>query len=155
MLTTEFLSRNQIAKYGSWLKAQDPQTLHNYFGYSMGQQAIDSLVKQFECNPKNNHFLIAKVDGQWAGTIHLATHGQEVEFGVIVALQYRKQGIANTLMDEATHRHYSLYVLEPFYADRIAFFAPNGSWTESASFVIFAADLAFALPNPPLLALGL
>ncbi len=101
MLTTEFLSRNQIAKYGSWLKAQDPQTLHNYFGYSMGQEAIDSLVKQFECNPKNNHFLIAKVDGQWAGTIHLATHGQEVEFGVIVALQYRKQGIANTLMDEA------------------------------------------------------
>jgi len=101
MLTTEFLSRNQIAKYGSWLKAQDPQTLHNYFGYSMGQHAIDSLVKKFECNPKNNHFLIAKVDGQWAGTIHLATHGQEVEFGVIVALQYRKQGIANTLMDEA------------------------------------------------------
>jgi GNAT superfamily N-acetyltransferase len=31
----------------------------------------------------------------------MATHGQEVEFGVIVALQYRKQGIANTMMDEA------------------------------------------------------
>ena len=101
MLTTEFLLRDQFLKYGYWLTSQDPQTLHDYFGHSMGQEAIDSLIKQFSSNPKNNHFLIAKIDGQWAGTIHMATHGQEVEFGVIVALQYRKQGIANTMMDEA------------------------------------------------------
>jgi len=101
MLTTEFLPRDQFADYGSWLKSQDPQTLHNYFGYSMGQESVESLVKQFEKNSKNHHFLIAKIDGQWAGTIHIATHDQEVEFGVIVRLQYRKQGIANTMMDEA------------------------------------------------------
>ena len=101
MLTTEFLSRNQFSEYGSWLKSQDPQTLHDYFGYTLTTEAIDSLTQQFSLNPKFHRFLIAKVDGDWAGTIHIATNGQEVEFGVIVALQYRKQGIANTLMDEA------------------------------------------------------
>jgi len=101
MLTTEFLSRDQYSQYGSWLKAQDPQTLHDYFGYTMGQEAIDLLIDQLISNPKRNHFLVAKINGKWAGTIHIATHEQEVEFGVIVALQYRKQGIANVLMDEA------------------------------------------------------
>jgi len=101
MLTTEFLSRDQYSQYGSWLKAQDPQTLHDYFGYTMGQEAIDLLIDQLISNPKRDHFLVAKINGKWAGTIHIATHEQEVEFGVIVALQYRKQGIANVLMDEA------------------------------------------------------
>lgn len=101
MLTTEFLPRDQFSKYGSWLKVQDPQTLHDYFGYTMGQQAIDQLVGRLISNSKHNYFLVAKFNGQWAGTIHIATHEQEVEFGVIVALQYRKQGIANVLIDEA------------------------------------------------------
>jgi RimJ/RimL family protein N-acetyltransferase len=110
MLTTEFLVRNQYAKYGSWLKTQDPQTLHNYFGHSMNKKAIDTLVKQFAKDHKNNYFLVAKIDGKWAGTIHIASHGTEVEFGVIVGQKYRKQGIADTMMDEAItwarNRHY-------------------------------------------------
>ena len=101
MLTTEFLPRYQYSKYGSWLKVQDPQTLHDYFGYTMGQEAIDLLVNQLVSNSKSNYFLVAKINGQWAGTIHIATHEQEVEFGVIVGLRYRKQGIANVMMDEA------------------------------------------------------
>jgi len=101
MLTTEFLPRDQYSKYGSWLKTQDPQTLHDYFGYTMGQEAIDLLINRLVSDPKSNYFLVAKINGQWAGTIHIATHEQEVEFGVIVALQYRKQGIANVMMDEA------------------------------------------------------
>lgn len=110
MLTTEFLLRNQYSKYGSWLKAQDPQTLHDYFGHSIGKKSIDILVKQFSSDPINNHFLVAKIDGKWAGTIHIAASGAEVEFGVIVSPKYRKQGIADTLMDEAItwarNRHY-------------------------------------------------
>jgi GNAT superfamily N-acetyltransferase len=101
MLTTEFLPRDQFSEYGSWLKNQDPQTLYDYFGYVTGEKVIDSLVQQFISNPKKHHFLIARVDGQWAGTIHIATHTQEVEFGVIVALLHRRQGIANTMMDQA------------------------------------------------------
>jgi hypothetical protein len=64
MLTTEFLLRDQFIKYGSWLKAQDPQTLHNYFGHSMTKRSIDVLVKQFASDPKNNHFLVAKIDSK-------------------------------------------------------------------------------------------
>lgn len=109
-LTTEFLLRNQCSKYGSWLKAQDSQTLHNYFGHSMSKESIDTLVKQFASDPKNNHFLVAKIDGKWAGTIHIASRGTEVEFGVIVSPKYRQQGIADTMMDEAItwarNRHY-------------------------------------------------
>ena len=101
MLTTEFLGRNQFSEYGSWLKSQDPQTLHDYFGYSLTNEAINSLTQQFSLNLKSHRFLIAKIDGQWAGTIHIAEKGNEIEFGVIVAQQYRKQGIANTMMDEA------------------------------------------------------
>lgn len=110
MLTTEFLLRNQYSQYGSWLKAQDPQTLRDYFGYSLGEKSINALVKQFTSDPKNNHFLVAKIDGKWAGTIHIASRGTEVEFGVIVNPKYRKQGVAYTLMDEvitwSRNRHY-------------------------------------------------
>lgn len=110
MLITEFLSRDQFSEYGSWLKAQDPETIHHYFGGAMDPCAIDTLVEQLCKKPKNNHFLVAKINYRWAGTIHIATHGNEVEFGVIVALQYRKQGIANAMMDEAItwarNRHY-------------------------------------------------
>ncbi|WP_114697454.1 GNAT family N-acetyltransferase [Polynucleobacter necessarius] len=110
MLTTEFLLRDQYAKYGSWLKTQDPQTLHNHFGYSMSKRAIDALVKTFIQNLRNNHFLVAKIDGKWAGTMHIASRGTEVEFGVIVSPKYRKQGTAITMMDEAItwarNRHY-------------------------------------------------
>jgi GNAT superfamily N-acetyltransferase len=101
MLTTEFLSRDQFSEYGSWLQLQDPQTLHDYFGYTLSHEAIDGLINRLASNPKENHFLLAKVNGQWAGTIHIATHSTEVEFGVIVATQYRKQGIADVMMDEA------------------------------------------------------
>jgi GNAT superfamily N-acetyltransferase len=110
MLTTTFLLRDQYSEYGSWLKSQDPQTLHNYFGHSMNAKSIDTLVNKFSSDPKNNHFLVAKVNGSWAGTMHIASCGTEVEFGVMVSPDYRNQGIANTLMDEAItwarNRHY-------------------------------------------------
>lgn len=101
MLTTEFLLRNQYSKYGSWLKTQDPQTLYSYFGHSIGNKSIDALIKKFINDSKNNHFLVAKIDRKWAGTIHIASTGNEVEFGVIVDSRYRKQGIANIMMGEA------------------------------------------------------
>lgn len=110
MLTTEFLLRNQYSAYGSWLKTQDLQTLHDYFGHSMTKKSIDHLVKDFAGDPKNNHFLVAKIDGKWAGTIHIASRETEVEFGIIVRPKYRKQGIADAMMDEAItwarNRHY-------------------------------------------------
>ena len=45
--------------------------------------------------------MIAKIDGAWAGTIHIAVNGKDVEFGIIVSAPYRKHGIASLMMDEA------------------------------------------------------
>jgi GNAT superfamily N-acetyltransferase len=101
MLTTEFLSGNQFEEYGSWLKAQDPETISEYFGCALGPQAIDCLVEKFSQNDQQNHFLVAKIKHQWVGTIHIATHEKAIEFGVIVALLHRRQGIANVMMDQA------------------------------------------------------
>jgi GNAT superfamily N-acetyltransferase len=101
VLTTEFLSRDQFSEYGAWLKSQDSETIHLYFGCAIGTQAIDAIVEKFSADPKNNRILVAKIDGNWAGTIHIATHNNEVEFGVIVSQQYRKKGIANRMMDQA------------------------------------------------------
>jgi GNAT superfamily N-acetyltransferase len=100
-LTTEFLSRSRYAQYAAWLKAQDIESLHTYFGHSVTHEVIDRLVQKFSANSRSNHILVAKVDGQWAGTIHIAAHGKEVEFGVMVSLQYRKKGIATVMMEEA------------------------------------------------------
>jgi len=75
--------------------------MRTYFGCILAPEAIDALIEKFSNNSKNHHVLVAKVDGQWVGTIHIATHGKEVEFGVIVSTQYRKQGVASVMMDEA------------------------------------------------------
>ena len=56
MLTTEFLSGNQFEEYGSWLKAQDPETINEYFGCALGPEAIDNLVEKFSQNDQQNHF---------------------------------------------------------------------------------------------------
>lgn len=110
MITTEFLLKQQFSKYGTWLKSQDSQTLYSYFGHSIPNKTIDALVKEFSNSPRNNHFLVAKINGRWAGTIHIASRGAEVELGVIVHPKYRKLGIADMMMDEAItwarNRHY-------------------------------------------------
>lgn len=101
MLTTEFLSLDRFSDYGHWLKAQDPETIHEYFGCHFNYDGIDSLVEKWRQKPLQNFILVAKLNNFWAGTIHIAAHEKSVEFGIIVALQYRKQGIATLMMDEA------------------------------------------------------
>jgi GNAT superfamily N-acetyltransferase len=101
MVTTEFLPRNRFNEYGHWLKAQDPETIRDYFGWPLNNDGIDSLIEKWRHQPTENYFLVAKRNNFWAGTIHIATHENSVEFGIIVALHYRKQGIASHMMDEA------------------------------------------------------
>ena len=122
MLTTEFLPGNRFNEYGHWLKAQDPETIHEYFGCQLNHGAIDSLIEKWSLNPLNNHFLVAKMNHFWAGTIHIAAHDNTVEFGIIVALQYRKQGIATYMMDEAItwarNRFYTNLYMHCIYSNR-------------------------------------
>ena len=101
MIITEFLPVQDYKKFGNWLEIQDEETRQLYFGVAGSQHVIEALMTGILANPDNHHFLIARDGDRWVGTIHIAVSGKVVEFGVIVDEEYRGQGVANTLMDEA------------------------------------------------------
>lgn len=101
MTQTFFLPHNEWWKYGEWLKKQDAETLTNYFGLATKEFAIDQLIQRINSAPEKHHLLVASNNYEWLGVIHIATHDKTVEFGLIVDVCYRKQGIADLMMDEA------------------------------------------------------
>jgi len=101
MIITEFLPVQDYKKFGDWLKIQDEETRQLYFGVAGSQHVIQALMDRVLTNSDDHYFLIAKDGGRWAGTIHIAVHNKVVEFGVIVDEDYRGQGVANILMEEA------------------------------------------------------
>jgi RimJ/RimL family protein N-acetyltransferase len=102
MISTQFLGTTNYELYGSWLREQSPETLTTYFGIAVNDTYINHLVDGIVSNPEEHYFLIATQGTTWAGVIHMARVGEhEMEFGVMVAEQYRNQGIADQLMSEA------------------------------------------------------
>jgi RimJ/RimL family protein N-acetyltransferase len=101
MITTEFLPVQNYPQFKDWLEIQDDETRQLYFGVAGSQFLIDSLMERVTSDPDHHHFLVAKNGKQWAGTIHIATYKKSVEFGIIVHEDYRGQGIANQMMDQA------------------------------------------------------
>jgi GNAT superfamily N-acetyltransferase len=101
MIYTELLIIKDYPKFGNWLKSQDAETLQLYFGVVANNNVIDALMDRIIGNPDDHYFLVAKRGNQWLGTIHMAVHQRTVEFGVIVDQNFRGQGIANQMMDEA------------------------------------------------------
>lgn len=101
MITTEFLSVADHSKFGHWLKNQDEETRQLYFGVAGSQYVIESLMDRVLANPDNHYFLIARDGKRWIGSVHIATHDDVVEFGLIVDEDYRGQGVAGNLLEEA------------------------------------------------------
>lgn len=101
MITTEFLSVTDYSKFGDWLKNQDEETRQLYFGVAGSQYVIESLMDRVLANPDNHYFLIARDGARWIGSVHIATHSDVVEFGLIVDEDYRGQGVAGNLLEEA------------------------------------------------------
>jgi len=102
MITTMFLPRGEYDMYGDWLLRQDDETLKNYFGITVTHGFIRNLVDRMAFNPGKHELLIAFNQSTWVGVLHMATHlNTDIEFGIIVAKEYRGQGIADRLMDEA------------------------------------------------------
>jgi RimJ/RimL family protein N-acetyltransferase len=102
MITTRFLTYSEYTEYGEWMKSQDADSRQLYFGMGISDDGIDLLVEGFIKNKHDHYFLVAEDRGVWVGTIHIAVQNvDEVEFGVMVATGRRKQGIADTMLQEA------------------------------------------------------
>ena len=101
MIITEFLPVQDYQQFGNWLEIQDEETRQLYFGVSGSQHVIRALMDRVLTNTDDHHFLVAKDAGRWIGTIHIAVSGRVVEFGVIVDEEYRGQGVAGDMLDEA------------------------------------------------------
>lgn len=101
MIITEFLPVRDYKKFGHWLEIQGEETRQLYFGVAGSQHVIRALIDRVLANPDDHYFLVAKDENRWVGTIHIAVNNKVVEFGVIVDDEYRGQGVAGTLLDEA------------------------------------------------------
>ena len=103
MIATMFLPRSEYDLYRLWLKQQDADTLRMYFGMNVTSGFIDYLMERIMVDPTKHHFLVAFDHDQWIGVVHIADiPNGGAEFGFIVDPDYRQQGVADRLMDEAT-----------------------------------------------------
>jgi GNAT superfamily N-acetyltransferase len=101
MTITEFLPVQDYKKFGDWLEIQDEETRQLYFGVAGSDHVIAALIERIVDDPDDHYFLVAKDKERWIGTIHMAVSGQVVEFGVIVDPEYRGQGVASLMIEEA------------------------------------------------------
>ena len=102
MVATRFIPTKDFKLYGCWLRKQSPETLANYFGVAISPEFITNLVDRILSNSDEHHFLVATKGNKWVGVIHMARISErDMEFGVMVAEEYRHKGIADQLMSEA------------------------------------------------------
>lgn len=101
MIITDFLPVEDYKQFGNWLEIQDEETRQLYFGVAGSQGIIKDLMDRVLRDTDNHYFLVAKDGNRWVGTIHIAVSGTIVEFGIIVDDDYRGQGVAGTMLDEA------------------------------------------------------
>lgn len=101
MIITEFLAVEDYQQFGDWLIIQDEETRQLYFGVAGSQYVVQTLMNRILAEPEKHYFLVAKDEYRWVGTIHIAVSDDVVEFGIIVREEYRDQGIAGRMLDEA------------------------------------------------------
>jgi RimJ/RimL family protein N-acetyltransferase len=102
MISTRFLTIDEFELYGEWLREQSEETLATYFGIVVNSTYVNQLIDGIVSNPEEHNFLVATQGTTWAGVIHMARVSEtEMEFGIMVAEQFRNQGIADLLISEA------------------------------------------------------
>ena len=103
MIAYRILRESEIPKYGMFMKQRNSDSLNLYFGHAIRHDMIDKLIDTMVISPELHHVVVAEdLDQEIVGTVHIAQMSErEVEFGVMVAEAYRKNGIASGLMDYA------------------------------------------------------
>ena len=158
MITTRFLANSEYPEYGEWMKSQDTDSRHLYFGMGISDAGIDLLINGIIKNKHDHYFLVAQDRGVWVGTVHIAIQNiDEVEFGVMVATGRRRQGIADVMLREAilwarNRGFHSLYMHCLSYNDAIRHLCiKHGLRVKNES---GESDVKVPLPAPTALTIG-
>lgn len=103
MITCRLLAKSEFERYAQFLKERGMDSKAIYFGYSISNDGIDTLVDDMIDNAKYHNIVVAEDDDlEIVGTIHIASvSDHEVEFGVMVAEAYRQHGVASQMMEFA------------------------------------------------------
>ena len=103
MITCRVLDSAEIRRYEFFLKERNMSSRSMYFGYAITDEAVEQLVQHMTDNIDKHRVVVAEDENMdIVGTVHIANmSATEVEFGVMVAEAYRKQGVSSLLMDYA------------------------------------------------------
>jgi RimJ/RimL family protein N-acetyltransferase len=102
MISYRHLFSFEYPKYADYLKSLDDETLRDYFGYAMTEEAIDVMVDKVHREFTQHEFIIATINGKWVGVVHIAHKNNEAELGISVNPKFRRLGIGNNLISRAT-----------------------------------------------------
>lgn len=101
MISTRFLTTDEYHKFGWWLKGLNAEDRRMYFGLTVTDEYIDTLVKRITQNVDNHFFLVSYNCTGWLGVLHIArVNEQSIEFGLSVYEEYRNFGIGSDLLKE-------------------------------------------------------
>jgi GNAT superfamily N-acetyltransferase len=101
MIVYRHLYTFEYPKYATYLKSLDAETLHSYFGYTATPEAIDMLVSKIYKESHRHEFIVASNNGAWVGVTHIAYGSKEVELGISVRPDFRRNGIGDELITRA------------------------------------------------------
>lgn len=101
MIATKFLSVEEYADFGQWLKSLSDEDRRMYFGAIVSDDYIDQLIQRITTDPGRHNFLVTYNCTGWLGVLHLAQVTEDsIEFGISVSEQYRNLGVASDLIRE-------------------------------------------------------
>ena len=89
---------NEYHKYTAHLKALDPDSRVLRFGFSMKEETLDKLCKEFEVNAKKHILFCVEDDNLDFIAIGHVALGEEMELAFSVLKEYQGQGIGDKLM---------------------------------------------------------
>lgn len=102
MFTYRTLPKTEFDQYAEFLKARTPASLRTYFGMTVSPSAITRLTNNIVDGDALHFVCTVNHNGEIVGTVHVAPEtSNQAEFGIMVAEDFRQQGLADLLIDYA------------------------------------------------------